>query len=63
MEEFPLPLNELETVQHVNLEDILNTAIYSEEGCILEVDLHYPDKLHDVHQDFPLAPTKKEISY
>ena len=63
MEKFPLPLNNFETVQEVNLENILNTANDSREGYILEVDLHYPDKLHDAHQDFPLAPTKEQISY
>jgi len=26
------------------------------EGCILEVDLKYPKKLHDLHSDYPLAP-------
>ena len=26
------------------------------EGCILEVDLEYPKELHDLHNDFPLAP-------
>ena len=24
--------------------------------CILEVDLEYPWYLHDVHNDYPLAP-------
>ena len=28
----------------------------SGEGCILEVDLEYPKELHDLHNDFPLAP-------
>ena len=26
--------------------------------CILEVDLEYPVKLHDLHNDYPLAPEK-----
>ena len=25
-------------------------------GCILEVDLEYPKELHDLHNDYPLAP-------
>ena len=51
MEKFLLPLTEIETLQQINLEDILNTANDSEEGYILEVDLHYPDKVHDGYQD------------
>ena len=27
-------------------------------GYILEVDLEYPDKLHELHIDYPLAPEK-----
>ena len=26
------------------------------KGCILEVDLEYPKELHDLHNDYPLAP-------
>ena len=28
----------------------------------LEVDLKYSDKLHELHNDYPLAPEKLEIS-
>ena len=25
-------------------------------GYVLEIDLKYPDELHELHNDFPLAP-------
>ena len=31
-------------------------------GYILEIDLEDPDELHDLHNDYPLAPEKLEIS-
>ena len=31
--------------------------------CISEADLEYPNKLHKLHNDFPLAPKKFEISH
>ena len=30
-------------------------------GYILVVDLDYPDQLHELHNDYPLAPEKFEI--
>ena len=30
--------------------------------CILEVDLQYPVDLHDLHNDYPLAPERLEIN-
>ena len=40
---------------------ILETADDSDVGYIVEVDLDYPDDLHNLHSDFPLAPTKDKI--
>ena len=33
----------------------------SSTGYVLEVDLEYPEKLHDIHNDYPLAPEKINI--
>ena len=30
--------------------------------CILEVDLEYPKSLHDLHNDYPLAPERVEVN-
>ena len=30
-------------------------------GCILEVDLEYPKSLHDLHNDYPLAPESIKV--
>ena len=37
----------------LELEDLGDEA---ENGYIYEVDLHYPTKLHNQHDDYPLAP-------
>ena len=31
-------------------------------GYFLEVDLEYPEELHELHNDFPLAPEKLTVS-
>ena len=37
----------------LELEDLRDD---SEDGYIYEVDLHYPTKLHNQHDDYPLTP-------
>ena len=43
--------------------DVNSISENSSDGHILEVDLEYRDKLHQLHNDYPLAPEKLEISY
>ena len=31
-------------------------------GCLLEIYLEYPDELHELHNDYPLAPEKLAVS-
>ncbi|XP_068735762.1 uncharacterized protein [Montipora capricornis] len=44
--------------------DNIDLARYREDstkGLILEVDLAYPKELHDLHNDYPLAPEKVKV--
>ena len=34
----------------------------SDKGIILEVDLKYPKRLHDLHNDYPLGPEKIKVT-
>ena len=61
MEKFNLPLSGFEWAPHKTLEEILATPNDSDVGYIVDVDLDYPDELHDAHSDYPLAPSKEEI--
>ena len=49
--------------KEINRFDVNSISKNSSGGYILEVDLEYPDKLHEVHNDYPLAPEKLEISH
>ena len=39
----------------------INTAAIVRVVVFLEVDLEYPKELHQLHNDYPLAPDKIEI--
>ena len=43
----------------MNKYELNNLENYS---CILEVDLEYPKELHDLHNDYPLAPEQIEMN-
>lgn len=51
-------VNLLTWIENVNFyeENILNTSNDSDYGCILEVDLIYPQHLFKTHKDLPLCP-------
>jgi len=53
-----LPLGEYKWVNPDNFDEKTISTILpdSDQGCILEVDLEYPQHLHDLHNDYPLAP-------
>ena len=40
---------------------ILNRSVDSSYGYLLEVDLDYPEELHNSHKDFTMAPEKIKV--
>ncbi|XP_053209828.1 uncharacterized protein LOC128393656 [Panonychus citri] len=44
------------------LDDILSTPDDNDYGFFVEVDLEYPPEIHDLHNDYPLAPERREIT-
>ena len=59
-----LPVNGfkwLEDTSEINEEFIKNHDENYDKGHILEVDVKYPRKLHDVHSDLPFLPKRMKI--
>ena len=42
-------------------QELMRIKNNSSTGYVLEVDLEYPQELHDIHNDYPLAPEKINI--
>ncbi|KAK3107584.1 hypothetical protein FSP39_017789 [Pinctada imbricata] len=61
---FPLPTGGFRWLSRDEVEtlDITTIALDGEKGYVLEVDLEYPDHLHDDHSDLPVAPEHIEVS-
>ena len=34
---------------------------WKHRSCIVEIDIEYPEYLHDLHNDYPLAPERVKI--
>ena len=47
-----LPVRDFEWMNEKDMENWKNIP------CILEVDLEYPEDLHDLHNEYPLAPER-----
>ena len=57
-----LPYSEFEWLKNVDKLDVMPVNEKSDVAFILEVDLKYPDELHDFHNYYPLAPEKLAVT-
>ena len=57
-----LPYEEFQWLENIDEFDINSINEKSDTGYFLEVDLEYPDELHELHNDYPLAPEKLAVS-
>ena len=48
--------------KEINKIDLGKYKADGKKGFILEVDLEYPRELHDLHNDYPVAPEKAKVS-
>ena len=58
-----LPVNGFKWLTSKEIENLYNNQVvqvWDRIPCILEVDLEYPEKLHDSHNDYPLCPERVE---
>ena len=58
-----IPYGRFEWLENADSFDLNSVSEKSPIGYILEVDLEYPDELHVLHKDHPLAPEKLAIPY
>ena len=61
-----LPVHSFKWMTNKELENIFNNQIvqvWEKTPCILEVDLEYPEELHDLHNDYPLCPERVECEH
>ena len=61
----PLPVGNFRFLTHDEIEkfDLLSIKADADVGYIIECDLLYPSKLHDAHNDYPLAAEHLTVTY
>ena len=57
-----LPYEKFEWLENLDKFDVMWINEKSDTGYFLEVDLEYPDELHELHNDYPLAPEKLAVT-
>ena len=57
-----LPVDDFKFLENIENFDVMQVEESGEFGFILDVSLHYPPDLHDLHNCLPLAPEQMVIS-
>ena len=57
-----LPYGEIKWLKNVDKLDVMPINEKSDVGYFLEVDLKYPDELHELPNDYPLAAEKLAVT-
>ena len=57
-----LPYEWLKWLENIDKFDVMSINEKSPIGYFLEVELEHPEELHELHNDFPLAPEKLTVS-
>ena len=56
-----LPIDGFKWLTDKEIQNLFNNQVvqvWEKTPCILEVDLEYPEKLHDLHNDYPFCPER-----
>ena len=57
-----LPYGEIDLLKNVDRFDVNSINEKTDTGYFIEVDLEYPDELHESHNDYPLASEKLAVA-
>ena len=57
-----LPYGGFKWLKNVDMFDVNSISEKSPIGNFLKVDFEYPDELHELRNDYPLAPEKLAVS-
>ena len=61
-----LPIHSFKWMTEKELKNLFKVQVvqfWERTPCILEVDLEYPEELHDLHNDYPLCPERVECNH